>query len=75
MRDTARLAEAAHELRGILSTFSEPAAEVTLRLEEAAAHGRFDDAGSLIGDLAEMVGRLVSMLDELSVKRLRARAD
>jgi CheY-like chemotaxis protein/HPt (histidine-containing phosphotransfer) domain-containing protein len=74
-RDTARLGEAAHELRGILSTFSAPAAEVTIRLEEAAAHGQFVDAVSLIGNLAEMVGRLVPVLDELSVERLRARAD
>jgi two-component system, sensor histidine kinase and response regulator len=74
-RDTARLGEAAHQLRGILSTFSAPAAEVTFRLEEAAARGRFDDAGSLTGNLTEMVGRLVPMLADLSVERLRRTAD
>jgi two-component system sensor histidine kinase/response regulator len=75
VRDTARLGEAAHQLRGILSTFSAPAAEVTFRLEEAAARGRFDDAGSLTGNLTEMVGRLVPMLADLSVERLRRTAD
>ena len=74
-RHTARLGDAAHQLRGILSTFSAPAAEVTRRLEEAGAGGRFDDAESLIATLAEMVRRLVPMLDELSVDGLRARAD
>src|SRR5262249_1030092 len=42
-RHTARLGDAAHQLRGILSMFSAPAAELTLRLEQAAAGGRFDD--------------------------------
>jgi CheY-like chemotaxis protein/HPt (histidine-containing phosphotransfer) domain-containing protein len=74
-RDARRLGEAAHQLRGILSTFSAPAAEVTHRLEEAAARGRFDDAGSLIADLADMVARLVALLDDLSVDRLGARVD
>jgi HPt (histidine-containing phosphotransfer) domain-containing protein len=74
-RDAARLGGAAHQLRGILSTFSAPAAEVTFRLEEAAARGRFDDAGSLIAGLAEMVSRLVSILEDLSVDRLGARDD
>jgi two-component system, sensor histidine kinase and response regulator len=74
-RDTARLDEAAHHLRGILSTFSAPAAEATLRLEEAAAIGRFDGVDSLVGNLAEMVGRLVPMLEDVRVDRLRAQAD
>jgi CheY-like chemotaxis protein len=74
-RGAARLRDEAHQLRGILSTFSAAAAEVTLRLEEAGAGGRFNDADSLIDTLAEMVGRLVPMLDDLSVERLRARAD
>jgi two-component system sensor histidine kinase/response regulator len=69
------LDEAAHHLRGILSTFSAPAAEATLRLEEAAALGRFDGVDSLVGNVAEMVGRLVPMLEELRVDRLRAQAD
>jgi PAS domain S-box-containing protein len=74
-RHTARLGDAAHELRGILSTFSAPAAEVTLRLEEAGAGARFDDAESLIANLAEMVQWLVPMLEDLSVDRLSAGAD
>jgi CheY-like chemotaxis protein/nitrogen-specific signal transduction histidine kinase/HPt (histidine-containing phosphotransfer) domain-containing protein len=74
-RDSAQLDDAAHQLRGILSTFSAPAAEATLRLEEAAALGRFDGADSLVGNLAEMVGRLVPMLEDLRVDRLRAQAD
>jgi response regulator RpfG family c-di-GMP phosphodiesterase len=75
VRDAARLRDEAHQLRGIVSTFSASAAEITLRLEEAGAGGRFDDAESLIANLAEIVRRLVPMLDELSVDRLRARAD
>jgi CheY-like chemotaxis protein/HPt (histidine-containing phosphotransfer) domain-containing protein len=73
--DAAGLGEAAHQLRGILSTFSAPAAEVTLRLEEAAARGRLDAAGALLANLAEMVARLLSTLEDLSVDRLGARAD
>jgi PAS domain S-box-containing protein len=74
-RHTARLGDAAHQLRGLLSTFSAPAAEVALRLEEAGAGGRFDDAESLMASLAEMVRQLVTMLEDLSVDRIRAPAD
>ncbi len=74
-RHTARMGDAAHQLRGILSTFSATAAEVTLRLEEAGAAGRFDDAESLIANLAEMVRRLVPLLEDLSVERLRPRVN
>jgi two-component system, sensor histidine kinase and response regulator len=74
-RDTARLGDVAHQLRGILSTFSASAAEITFRLEEASTGGRFDDAESLVSNLAEMVGRIVPMLDDLSVDQLRPRVD
>jgi PAS domain S-box-containing protein len=74
-RATARLRDEAHQLRGIVSTFSAAAAEVTLRLEEAGAGGRFDDAESLIANLAEIVRRLVPLLEDLSVERLHPGLD
>jgi HPt (histidine-containing phosphotransfer) domain-containing protein len=69
-----RLREAAHGLRGLLSTFSATAAEAAARLEAIGAGGQLDDAASTLDGLTEMVGRLGPQLEELSIKRLRHQA-
>jgi two-component system, sensor histidine kinase and response regulator len=57
-RDASRLREAAHELRGLLSTFSAMAAAEAVRLETMGTSGRLDDAASTLDGLTEMVERL-----------------
>jgi two-component system, sensor histidine kinase and response regulator len=52
------LREAAHELRGLLSTFSAMAAAEAVRLETMGTSGRLDDAASTLDGLTEMVERL-----------------
>ena len=73
-RDTSRLREAAHELRGLLSTFSAMAAAEAARLETMGAGGELDAAASTLDVLAEMVGRLGPQLEELSFEQLRRQA-
>ena len=74
-RDAQRLREAAHRLRGLLSSFSATAAAEAARLETMGAGGRLDDAASTLDGLAEMVGRLGPLLDDLSIEQLRRQAD
>jgi hypothetical protein len=69
------LRDAAHQLRGLLSTFSATAARATLELEEMGASGRLDAASSTLEGLAELVGRLGSLLEGLSIEQLRHHAD
>jgi two-component system sensor histidine kinase/response regulator len=73
-RDAQRLREAAHRLRGLLSTFSATAAETAARLEAMGAGGQLDDAASTLDGLTEMVERLGPQLEELSIERLRHQA-
>jgi HPt (histidine-containing phosphotransfer) domain-containing protein len=72
--DAPRLREAAHRLRGLLSTFSATAAEAAARLETMGAGGQLDDAAATLDDLAEMVGRLGPQLEGLSIEQLRHQA-
>jgi HPt (histidine-containing phosphotransfer) domain-containing protein len=74
-RDASRLREAAHELRGLLSTFSATAAAEAARLETMGAGGQLDEAASTLDGLAEMVGRLGPLLEELTIEQLRRQAD
>ena len=67
--------EAAHELRGLLSTFSAMAAAEAARLETMGAGGQLDDAASTLDGLTEMVERLGPQLEELSIEQLRHQAD
>jgi two-component system, sensor histidine kinase and response regulator len=73
-RDAPRLREAAHRLRGLLSTFSATAAEAAARLEMMGAGGQLDEAASTLDGLTEMVERLGSQLEELSIEQLRHQA-
>jgi two-component system, sensor histidine kinase and response regulator len=70
-RDASRLREAAHELRGLISTFSAMAAAQTARLETMGASDQLDDAASTLDGLSEMVERLGPLLEELSIEQLR----
>jgi CheY-like chemotaxis protein len=73
-QDASRLREAAHALRGLLSTFSARAAAEAARLETMGAGGRLDDAGSTLNGLTEMMGWLGPQLEEVSIERLRHQA-
>jgi CheY-like chemotaxis protein len=73
-RDGSRLREAAHELRGMLSTFSAMAGAESARLETMGASGQLDDAASTLDGLVEMVERLGPQLEGLSIEPLRHQA-
>jgi PAS domain S-box-containing protein len=73
-RDRSQLRERAHELRGMLSTFSALAAAEAARLETMGAGGPIDDAASTLDGLIEIVERLAPQLEELSIEQLRHRA-
>ena len=72
--DAPRMREAAHRLRGLLSTFSAMAAAEAARLETMGAGGQLDAAASTLDGLAELVERLGPELEELSIEQLRRRA-
>jgi two-component system sensor histidine kinase/response regulator len=73
--DAARLREAAHSLRGLVSTFSATAARAASGLEEMGAGGQLDAAPSTLDGLAEMAGRLGPLVEDLSIEQLRRQAD
>ncbi len=68
-QDPAQLRESAHELRGLLSTFSATAAEAAARLETMGADGQLDEAASTLDGLSELVVRLSPLLDDLSIEQ------
>ncbi len=70
-RDPARLRESAHQLRGLLATFSSEAAGIAARLEATGAGDELDDAGPTFEILAQMVQRLGTQLRGLSIEELR----
>src|SRR5690606_21600762 len=53
--DPTQLREAAHHLRGLLSTFSTTAAQATLDLEAIGASGQLEAAPPILESLAEMI--------------------
>jgi PAS domain S-box-containing protein len=65
------LREAAHKLGGMLSAFSATAAESTAELGRLARDGRTDEAIQAHSRLTEIVGRLLSVLDTLSIHELQ----
>jgi response regulator RpfG family c-di-GMP phosphodiesterase len=73
-QDALRLREAAHELRGLLSTFSSMAGAEAAQLETMGAGGQLDAAPSTLDALAEKVGWLGPLLDDLSIEQLRRQA-
>ncbi len=70
-RDPAQLRESAHQLRGLLSTFSSEAAQAAARLEAIGAGGELGDAASAFETLSDMVGRLGPYLEYLPIDELR----
>jgi two-component system, sensor histidine kinase and response regulator len=72
--DPERLRESAHQLRGLVSTFSTKAAQAAARLEAIGAAGEFGDAASTFGTLADMIGRLEPLLENLQIDDLRRRS-
>jgi CheY-like chemotaxis protein len=70
-RNGARLREAAHKLGGMASSFSAAIAEDVALLGRLGSEGQFEQATTIYHGLTEMVGRLRSLLDTLSVEHLR----
>jgi PAS domain S-box-containing protein len=73
-RDAARLRGAAHKLGGMVSSFSAAAAEAAAFLERAAAEGNIDEATQAHSRLADLLARVSSALDTVSMDQLRQRA-
>jgi signal transduction histidine kinase/CheY-like chemotaxis protein len=74
-RNALRLREAAHKLGGTVSSFSATAAEAVAVLGRLGGEGKFEEATEAYSRLAEIVGRLLSALDTLSVEQLRRRPE
>ncbi len=73
-QDPAQLRESAHQLRGLLSTFSTEAAQAAALLEAMGAGGELGDAASGFETLAELIERLRSLLENLPIDELRRRS-
>ncbi|SIO27945.1 PAS domain S-box-containing protein [Singulisphaera sp. GP187] len=73
--DPARLREAAHHLRGLLSTFSTTAAQAALELEAIGTSGQLDAAPSILTGLTDMVRRLGPLLHDLSIEQLQRQTE
>jgi hypothetical protein len=71
--NTPRLREAAHKLGGMVSSFSATAAEAAALLGRLGGEGKIEEAARAHSRLAEIAGRLDSVLDTLSVEHLRRR--
>jgi PAS domain S-box-containing protein len=69
--NTHRLQEAAHKLGGMVSSFSATAAEAAALLGRLGGEGKIEEATQTHSQLAEIVGRLDSVLDTLSVEQLQ----
>jgi CheY-like chemotaxis protein/HPt (histidine-containing phosphotransfer) domain-containing protein len=70
-RDNPRLRVAAHKLGGMVSSFSATAAEAVALLECAAAEGKIEEAVQAHSRLVDIVSRLSSTLDTVTVEQLR----
>ncbi len=73
-QDPVHLRESAHQLRGLLSTFSPEAAQAAARLEGMGAGGELDDAASTFETLADMIRQMVPLLENLPIDELRSRS-
>jgi HPt (histidine-containing phosphotransfer) domain-containing protein len=74
-RNIPRLREAAHKLGGMVSTFSAPAAEATALLGRLGREGKIEEAIQTHSRLTDIVGRIISVLDTLSIDQLRRRRE
>ena len=70
-QDPAQLRESAHQLRGLLSTFSPEAAQAAALLEAMGAGGELGDAASAFETLADLIERLGPLLENLPIDELR----
>jgi PAS domain S-box-containing protein len=70
-RNTSRLRQAVHKLGGMVSSFSATAAEAAALLGRLAAEGKIEEATQAHSRLTEIVAKLLSVLDTLSVEQLR----
>jgi CheY-like chemotaxis protein len=70
-RDPAQLRESAHQMRGLLSTFSAKAAQAAALLETMGASHDLGEAVSAFGTLADVTGRLERILENLPIDELR----
>jgi CheY-like chemotaxis protein len=70
----AELRESAHQLRGLISTFSPKAAQVASQLEAMGADGELGDAATTFETLADLVERLGPLLENLPIDELRRRS-
>jgi HPt (histidine-containing phosphotransfer) domain-containing protein len=70
-RNAPQLREVAHKVGGTVSSFSATAAEAAAILERLGNEGRIEEAFQTHSQLTEIVGRLMSVLDRLSVEHLR----
>ena len=73
-QDPAHLRESAHQLRGLLSTFSPKAAQAAALLESMGAGGELGDAASSFETLADLIERLGPLLENLPIDELRRRS-
>jgi HPt (histidine-containing phosphotransfer) domain-containing protein len=70
-RNAPRLREAAHKLGGMVSSFCVTAAEAAALLGRLGSEGKLEEAIQTHSRLTEIVGRLLAVLDTLSVEQLR----
>ena len=68
--DTARLGAAVHKLGGMVSSFSATAAEAAVNLERLAAQGRMEEAIQVHSHLTDLMTRVLSKLETVSVEQL-----
>jgi CheY-like chemotaxis protein len=71
-RNVPRLRAAAHKLGGMVSSFSATAAEAAALLGRLGKEGRFEEATQTHSRLTAMMGRLIPVLNTLSVEQLRS---
>jgi len=70
-RDGKRLREAAHKLGGMVSSFSATAAEAAAFLGQLGSEGKIDEATQTCSRLNEIVERLLSVINTLSVEQFQ----
>jgi PAS domain S-box-containing protein len=70
-QNSQRLRAAAHKLGGMASSFSATAAEAAALLERLGSEGKFDETIQTYSRLTDIVDRVLSVLDTLSIDQLQ----
>jgi two-component system sensor histidine kinase/response regulator len=70
-RNAPRLRKAVHKLGGMVSSFSATAAEAAALVGRLGSEGKIEEAIQNHSRLTEIVGRVISVLDTLSVEQLQ----